>query len=167
MILNDWGNCDGWWNNCWAINYVDFWFIARLFLNFQIQLIAECSAAVTYRCGGRDGSWGLSVYWSLASRFDIWRATIHCERTCENGDRRVLGMTLRRDCICAVFPVVGAKNRVKHRNQLEHNIGICCWTLSCHAGRLGLRKCSENVPYGSHVRVETRESHLRKHGKAL
>lgn len=131
-----------------------FWFIARPFLTLRIQLIAECSAAVTYRCGGRGGSWGLSVCWSLASRFDIWRATIRCEHTCENGDHRALEMTLRRDCICAVFPVDGAKNRVKHRNQLEHNIGICFRTLSCHAVRLGLKKYSGGCSICATLRIE-------------
>jgi hypothetical protein len=101
-------------------------------------------SSVTYRCEGRDGSWGSSACWNLASKFDIWKATIRCERTCENEDRRALGMTWHTDCICAVFPV--RINRVKHRNQLERNLGICCRMLSCHAG-----KEKGNVPILIHM----------------
>ena len=55
---------------------------------------------------------------------------IRCERTCENGDRRALGMTLNISCICVVFPV-GTNESCLTSESVGTSQGKCC-SLSCN-----------------------------------
>lgn len=106
------------------------------FLNLCISIknkINKKGFQMPYLYAKRDDSWGLSACWILSSKCDIWKAMIHCGRTCVNEGRLVLGMILNINYICVVYP--GLKWSTKKKwIRIVFNIFSymkCCYHAIC------------------------------------